>query len=728
MTKEINLRDLRERLNMTQQELADKLNTTKGTISNWENRPGNVSFEKLLEYLDAVGASISDFDKNRMEYINMNINVNSELLALRNDVSNAISEINDYSLKDESFTITKDSLEADLLSFQNSIRKPRLIVVGPYNTDRSAFINNLLGEDILPSSWLSLTTSIPIKIVHSSEKPYWMTGNTVLIKNDVMSGEQPTEASQLKNKDYYDSHVLEEGSRNILDRFYDAFRFDYDSKLDTQGIIITYVDCQILNTIEIWDTPGIDVEDNTDSNIDKMISLDARNNADAIVYMMQSTSFMHPNDFPLLTKDIEKLPLKFNNKNGLGNLANLFVLASQADIVEDKRYRVLEEGAKKFNSTLTPHFYEKIQGNSQEVAQRFFALSNVSKHSHISAEFNADFKKFISGIDSIILEDARVVKLELLEKYKKLSNKIIENLSSALNDRESLLKEIDELEQQKEKVFTTNESINLKQKRIVEKERHNSKEIFRDYYTNLLSENILIDKLNKADIKNNTDDKSKFIQTINNLLSDQLNDILKKSDESFSLHLDYILDEAQIDTNINPNSFDFRATAFGIIGSGMTLGAFGLISAGITSNLGLYILVAEIGGILTSAGIISSPTIATSVVGATGGPVGWVIAISLIVAVGMYSLFGNWKKVLVKKIIKEYENQNVLNNSFDSIDRHMDNTIEGIDKITEGSNIVYEENINIKKNLVYLDPAVLDQKFKNATVNKAKFINLIESI
>lgn len=52
------LKSSRKRLNLTQQQLADKLNTTKGTISNYENEHSTPSNEMLKQLADALDVSV----------------------------------------------------------------------------------------------------------------------------------------------------------------------------------------------------------------------------------------------------------------------------------------------------------------------------------------------------------------------------------------------------------------------------------------------------------------------------------------------------------------------------------------------------------------------------------------------------------------------------------------------------------------------------------------------
>jgi len=44
---------------ITQDELAKKLGVTKGRVSQWINRPGNISLGKMIEYAQALGMKVS---------------------------------------------------------------------------------------------------------------------------------------------------------------------------------------------------------------------------------------------------------------------------------------------------------------------------------------------------------------------------------------------------------------------------------------------------------------------------------------------------------------------------------------------------------------------------------------------------------------------------------------------------------------------------------------------
>ena len=54
------LRDIRMNKNITQAEIAKRLNTTQSFVSKVENRERRLDVIELLSWIDALGASVSD--------------------------------------------------------------------------------------------------------------------------------------------------------------------------------------------------------------------------------------------------------------------------------------------------------------------------------------------------------------------------------------------------------------------------------------------------------------------------------------------------------------------------------------------------------------------------------------------------------------------------------------------------------------------------------------------
>ena len=172
---------------------------------------------------------------------------------------------------------------------------------------------------------------------------------------------------------------------------------------------------------------------------------------------------------------------------------------------------------------------------------------------------------------------------------------------------------------------------------------------------------------------------------------------MKKNGEEFKKEFDKIGEEIQKTSNINVKSFDFTSVMAGLVTSGIVGGAFAIVAAGITSNLGLYILVAQVGGLLTSIGAISSPIVLTSFVSATLGPVGWVIGLSILSGVAVSWIFKSsaWKKKFVKQIISAYAKEDARTKFIEASNQYWDNTDESIHKLRESMDLVAKENVNI---------------------------------
>ncbi|MCT0055336.1 helix-turn-helix domain-containing protein [Lactococcus lactis subsp. lactis] len=699
------LRQLRERLNISQQEIADRLGTTKTTISNWEAAPDKLSLDKLQQYLEVVGATISDFDSTNTSKGNMmTIKVNKEMMKFRSDLtlalkklSNSATDITKNKKKTKSFETIYTSTMSDLKKLQLQSRKMRVLIVGPSDAGKSTFINAMLGEQVLPAHWTP-ATSCAIKILHSSEKPEWMTGNTIIVKNILSVDKTPTESWDLRDKEYFDNHVQVEGGREIVADYGEREGNNYNKDLVSEDIIFTYVDSEILNSIEIWDTPGTSAGADEESEIDEQLSTDARNNADAVIYLMQANSFMHKQDFQLLRRDIEKLPQCFNEK--LGKFSNLFVLASQADIIESEAERnyILQKGAERFSKSLGENFFKTNGGNEEKLAERFFALSTKPGKEKISEKFKTDFTSFIENAEQLNFESScikrnKIVRFHLSE-FKSSEDKI----NAEKNNHESIITEYKERKTNLKQVIKGNEEIRNKFAQMIENSRKTAKKNFKTFYSKQINATNLRSLLDNGGYTKSADDREIFANKVSNILSDEYQNILNKESEEFKNKYTEVINSVQIKTGISKSIFDYEGAVSGLIASGVTAGVFATIAATITSNLGLYILVAQIGGLLTSIGIISSPIVAVTAVSALGGPVGWVIGISIAVGLLVGTFVGlinknAWKDKFIKQIISEYEKQFVLNQYIEGINAFMNESIEASDKILEGSNLAAAEAV-----------------------------------
>ncbi|MDG6163307.1 dynamin family protein [Lactococcus formosensis] len=721
-----NLKVLRERSGMTQEDIANKLGTTKGSISNWEANPQNLSIDKLNQYLEIVGAKLSDFEEKEKGKT-MKIDVNTDIIKFRSDLITTIKELNN-SKADQGSSVPLDTVfettMTDLEKLQVESRKARILIVGPSDAGKSTFINKLLGETIVPSHWTP-ATSMAIKIIHSSEKPEWVTGNTLIVKNDLKVDKAPAEPFNLRDRKYFNEHVQLEGGREILQEYGEREGDKYNSKSADEEMIFTYVDSEILNVIDIYDTPGTAAGEDDASEIDEQISADMRNNADAVIYLMTANQFLHRQDFQLLRRDIERLPQVFDGKNGLGKLANLFVVASQADIIdtEEDRKRILASGAKRFSKTLTPEFFERLGCTQEDLSKRFFTISNKAGHEDISADFENDFEAFIKNTQDIILNNSvnkrdQFVRFHIYEIDKGISKVKKDKLS-----HDKLVEEFKEKEVYLPKILKANAEFADNIRKELSQSKAAAKAKFEVYYKQVLNQSNLLQEIEMGGYKNKKDDKEVFANKISNQLSDKYKEIIDEESSKFEEKLKRAAEKIQVSANIPTVFFDFKAATLGLVASGVTAGAFAVVAAGITSNLGLYILVAQVGGLLTSAGIISSPIVATAAVSALGGPVTWVVGISALIGTAIYGIFHRnaWKGKLAKTLIEGYENKNALGQYFDGIDTFIKDTEHGVDDLKKGLDIAANEDVKLSKLRAKANPEEFEKEIKQLQSFKSSF-------
>ncbi len=56
-----NMKAMRVKANMTQQEVAEKLGVNRVTVLNWENKPGTVSIKIFVDLANTYKCNVADF-------------------------------------------------------------------------------------------------------------------------------------------------------------------------------------------------------------------------------------------------------------------------------------------------------------------------------------------------------------------------------------------------------------------------------------------------------------------------------------------------------------------------------------------------------------------------------------------------------------------------------------------------------------------------------------------
>lgn len=124
--------------------------------------------------------------------------------------------------------------------------------------------------------------------------------------------------------------------------------------------------------------------------------------------------------------------------------------------------------------------------------------------------------------------------------------------------------------------------------------------------------------------------KSDFITFIKGQSDFKLQEILKNSGEKYAPKYQDIAKKVQVSSDIDKEYFNFKNIGIALVSGGISYGALAFLSMQIPSNLGLYLAVESIGGVLTNLGIISSPIWLTTFVSTTGGPILWGVGLSVL--------------------------------------------------------------------------------------------------
>lgn len=716
-----NLEKLRNHSGKTLEEVANILNVSKTTISNWEKNPDNVPMSKLSEYANAINYSIDDIfeKKNTNTKTLLNVVENEELTILRKNLrsnidilsNNLKNNYNDLILSNNNIFST---ILKNMKNLQVGSRKPRVALVGESDTGKSTLINHFLGQgDLLPAKWTPATGSV-IKIAHIDDKPNWLIGNTIVLKNDKHSIVDETWDlldSKYDNVDYFQKHVIQQGERDLIASFGDRSGNNYQHSLGDVYTIYTFVDAIILKSIEIWDTPGIGAGDDNEGESDEILSIYAQTNADMIIYLSVVNQFMHSSDVAYLRQAVKRIDKSSDFKNNLPAWNNLMIVASQAHIVKSNYEieNILNKGSERLLHQFGQDFLNKDNGYDElAFRNRFFSFSKEDES--IRHKFENDLNDIFKNKSQLIFSEASSKQKKFnLQSSELLINEINEN-KKLLNEDQSLRKELIAASDNLNSVLQANSLIEKKLKKASKKGRNESELGFRKYYSKNLTESELLKHIDSQDVKNKKGSKEDFNTWLSGNFQDKLESILKNESEKFKEQFNEIGEDIQKTSDINVSSFDFTSVMAGLVTSGIVGGAFAIVAAGITSNLGLYILVAQVGGLLTSIGVISSPIVLTSLVAATGGPIGWAIGLAILSGTFVSWILGSsaWKGKLAKQIIKAYEKNNALNQFINAIDDYWDKTDISIEKLKESMDLVANEQVNILEKKVTSNPVELE--------------------
>lgn len=704
-------------LGFSVKEMAEKLDMPISEYEKIENeRP--ISLAMLIKVSQSVGKP--------MDYL-----LNMQKEEIKFDIKDGWSSIYDVERELSQFLITyRSSIDSEsLLNFlRKAIRKPRIAFVGHSDVGKSTLINTLLGSETLPVSWTP-TTSIIVYVKHIKDKPSYIKGDVAIFH----AGESNElwDDTKLGEREYTESYLITTGDYSLL-KDYGARQ---GSKFnDTNAVsAVVFVDSDILNNCDLVDLPGYGTGDREedDSLLAKMKGIDI------LVYMSTATQFMHGQDLMWLQNSLPNLsPITINNKL-LKPLSNLYVIASQAQNVhngsnEQLNY-ILNEAVERFDKTLPQNYWNKFgQDVSLETfRKRLFTYSTDQKN--LRKDFEDDLRSLLENLPQVIAQNLLSVFKDTVKERIKSAEARIKSFREILSDRDEKKKILEQvIANEPERI---NRNTVAKQKILEQIHQFKQKATidFIEKYNQIINKENIVKLIEDNDLEKKEEDMQLLSQKISNLLNEANSAITLQYSEIFKDLVNQYIDDFKTDTHLNlleteineNTGFNFKASFAGGLAGLATYGALALWAASL-GNLGAYILVAKGVSLLAALGIsVGGTAAAISAISTIGGPVVIAVALAVLIAVAIYSIVRNWKVGIAKKIIKEYDKQNVLEEYKKAIAKYWDDTQVAFISSSDNMEKEYKEYLETLKNEIN---KTNDEELKQKIEAEEKKINIYNQL
>lgn len=676
------LRNFREEvLKLTQKELAGLIDERQDKISRLEKNPDSIGLDILIRIADKTGTTLDELVKYKKKIPEALIIDNTW-----NSVTAIKKKIDDYVDKTRNNTKTTSKQEYkmnELKKFTETfLKKPKIAIVGLSDTGKSTLINSLLGVEKMPAAWTP-TTAITIYIKHKDDRPSYIDDDVWFLKPQLDNGYE-WDSNRLSDEKYTREYFCRKG--HIQDLYEFAVRTDEDDT--TIGSAVVFIDSPILKVCDLIDLPGYNTGDR---ELDRILTEQVRDYADIMIYMSLANGFMRGNDIEYLKSDLIYLPVFDNEKIENRPLSNLYIVASQAHIVNKGNLvelnKVLDEGAKRLYSQIPKELWNRrsegteINYTGESLRNRFFTYSKDIEV--LRQPFELDLTTLVEGFSSILIKGYKIALCEFCEVNRlKIKDDINENIEID-HKRNEYIKLSEKLSGNLSQVTLGSQKIGDDVVKNIHVICDDSVSNLSKVYAELVSIDSVINIIDTEDYSNVKGDIEKLGSLLNSKLQEKIHTVIEVGVNKYSKDIDQFLEKYDelindtSDTEISDINYNYSAKAAFVKGLAgcQSIGANASLktksgNSGEDTNFGEGVDILST-MFYTVPGTDQSHTPMGGVAHALAlsGVIGLGIGLAMLAVTSGMSVFGTgWKKSVAKKIVAAYNSENVLGTYTDVIE------------------------------------------------------------
>ena len=324
----LDLKSLRTQANLQQKQLAEILEVDQSQISRWENSPDTIPLHVVVSLSKVLGLTVEQLLSGAEMEAELVPHVEFDEHQTLERFADALVAVGD-SLPGLENRARSGGLKGpgEVHQFiERVVRKPRVLVVGPFDGGKSTFVNTLLQSRTLPVRYQP-TTSLVTVLRHLDDRPAWMREPmTDWLAQNIGRQNKPTvmilskgfDIERFDDEEHVQQHYLTAGD---LDLVATIGRHGSGAGLPDATHAVVFLDAEILRLCDLVDTPGNDASDEDD-----MVADSAKTIAHVLVQLNPATGFMDTRQTSHLLPGIRSLTPYFETPA----IDRVFIVASHA--------------------------------------------------------------------------------------------------------------------------------------------------------------------------------------------------------------------------------------------------------------------------------------------------------------------------------------------------------------------------------------------------------------